>query len=370
MLSSAIINRYIRRNIYLGTFLALLVMVSLSLFFQLVRELDDIGKGNYDFVLALEYVALRATGEVVELMPLAVLLGSIISLGMLAGNSEFIAMQASGVSLRRILVAVVQAALVLGVLNFLLADWIVPDTETSARSLRSQAKQNTTALQSGRGIWLKDDSRVVHIGVLLPNGYAREIEIFELGSEGRLELSLRAESAVPIEKGWQLLGVEQTRIDGESASTMTLERMWYQGSLSPEVLRVMMIEPRHMSSSDLRAYSNFIEENKLDAQAERLVLWQKYLAPITIITMCLLTVPFILGAQRQSNTGQRLMIGILIGLAYVVVDRLSSQLGVHIAINPVLIAVMPNLIFLALAVYLLFRKQSLSVAVLLGSRQT
>ena len=91
-----ILNRYIQRSIYLGTLGALLLLVSLSLFFVFVRELDDLGKGSYGLRQAMEFVLYSLPGNAVEFLPLAVLLGSILSLGALAANSEIIAMQASG----------------------------------------------------------------------------------------------------------------------------------------------------------------------------------------------------------------------------------------------------------------------------------
>ena len=77
---------------------ALFLLVSLALFFSLVGELDRLGEGGYGIWQLLEYLALSAPGMVVEFLPLAVLLGSMLSLGSLASNSELIAMQASGVS--------------------------------------------------------------------------------------------------------------------------------------------------------------------------------------------------------------------------------------------------------------------------------
>ena len=77
--------------------------------------------------------------------------------------------------------------------------------------------------------------------------------------------------------------------------------------------------------------------------------------------MCLLAVPFVLGPQRQGNTGQRLLIGILLGLSFVVTERLLTQLGVQFELNGLAVAISPNLIFLIIAIYLLARKQSHSL---------
>ena len=353
-----IINRYIQRNIYLGTFAALMVLVSLGLFFQFVRELDDIGKGSYDFALMLWYVVLRAPNYMVDFLPLSALIGSILSLGALAGNSEVIAMQASGISLKRILGAVSQAAVVLALLGFAMTEWVVPDSEFSARNLKSQAREQTAALRSGQGLWIKDESRVIRITALLPQGYASGVEIYQLDDEGRLRATFKARSAVPSDAGWELHDVVQTTIGNQRSSVQTFDRVLYEGNLSQEVLRVMSIDPRKMSSTDLRAYLKFIEENRLDAKVERLVLWQKFFAPVTVVVMCLLAVPFVLGAQRQSNTGQRLMLGILLGLAFGVVDRLMTQVGTQYPIYPMLAAASPNVIFIAIAVYLYAKKQS------------
>ena len=69
--------------------------------------------------------------------------------------------------------------------------------------------------------------------------------------------------------------------------------------------------------------------------------------------MCLLAFPFVLGAQRQSSTGYRLMIGILLGLSFVAIDRLLTQVGMHFELNAMLVAALPNILFLGVACYLL-----------------
>ena len=118
-----------------------------------------------------------------------------------------------------------------------------------------------------------------------------------------------------------------------------------------------------MSSTALYAYLNFLDENRLDAHAERLVFWKKIFAPLSVVVMCLLAFPFILGSQRQSSSGQRLLIGILLGLAFVVVERLLTQIGIQFRINALLVAAFPSLLFLSAAIYLLIRKQSHGVGI-------
>ena len=353
-----IIDRYIQRSIYLGTLGALLLLVSLSLFFVFVRELDDIGKGDYGMIQAMEFVLYSIPGKVTEFLPLAVLLGCMLSLGALAANSEIIAMQASGMSLRRFILAIMQAAAVIAVIGFLLSDWIVPDSEARAQNVRSLTDDRNTVLQLERGLWIKDESRVLQIGTLMPDGYARDINIYELDRQGGIVATTSAASAVPVDGGWQLQQVSRSLTGATGEAPAYQESMRYPGSLSVELLQVLKIKPRKMSSSDLRAYLRFLEDNGLVSHNERMILWKKISSPTTIFIMCLLSIPFVLGSQRLSGSGQRLLVGIVLGLAYVVTDRLLTQLGSHLEIQPVLVAMLPNLIFSILAAYLLLRKMS------------
>ena len=353
-----ILGRYIFRHITQGAFLTLLILVSISLFFTFIGELDDIGRGYYSMLHVTEYVALRIPGKVVEFMPLAVLIGTILSLGGLASNSEIIAMQAAGVSLVGLLRSVISSGMLLALLTFVIADTIVPVSETTAREIRSAAISSTPALRGKKGIWVKDDNQVIHIDVLKPGGRARGIEIYQLDKSGKLFQSLVAESATQMGKQWRLEKVQVVKFGSESVQTESVDEIIYTGKISDNLLDALLIEPRQMSSADLYEYRSFLVKNNLNDSVESLTFWQKVLAPLTVIVMCLLAVPFVLGSQRQGNTGQRLIIGILLGLAYVVVSRLTTQLGVQINLLPVLNALAPTLLFFMLALYLLYRKQS------------
>ena len=356
-----ILDRYIQRNIFLGTLGALLLLVSLGLFLLLMGELGDIGKEGYGLAKAIQFVLYSVPGRIVEFLPLAALLGSILSLGALAANSEIIAMQASGMQFRRLLFAVLQAAAILAVIGYLLGDWVVPDSEARARGIQSLAKTDRKVLQSGEGLWIKDDARVVHIGSLLPDGFARDIDIFELDRSGNIVSTLRAERAVPVDGKWELQQVKKSVVGASESGTENYDRLIYRGNLSLDLLQVLKIKPRKMSTLELLAYLDFLDKNHLDSKVERLILWKKLSSPLTVFIMCLLALPFVLGSQRQTGSGQRLLIGILLGLAFIVVERLATQLGTSLGIPPPVVALLPNLLFLLLAAYLLMRKLSHNV---------
>jgi len=97
-----IIDRYVARVIIAGTLTALLLVVGLDAFFSLISQIDNVGEGDYTLLKMLATIALTIPNSMYELFPVATLLGSLMGMGMLASNSELIAMRASGLSIWRI----------------------------------------------------------------------------------------------------------------------------------------------------------------------------------------------------------------------------------------------------------------------------
>src|SRR5690606_31715888 len=90
-------------------------------FFDLLYEFREIGRGGYDLPHALLYVALAFPSYAYELMPIAVLIGSVWVLAQFASRSEFTIMRAAGMSsgmagrlLARVAVSFALATLILG----------------------------------------------------------------------------------------------------------------------------------------------------------------------------------------------------------------------------------------------------------------
>ena len=354
-----IITRYLAANIIRGALLVLLILVSLSLFFTLIRELDDLGKGNYGIWQLIQYLILRIPSFVVDYMPLAALIGSMLSLGNLASNSELIALQSSGLSINKFILAVAQSMFLLALLSWLIADFLVPHSETLAKQFRVSSLASSISLHSRKGVWIKDEKNIIFIEQLYPNGNAEHIEIYYLDEQGKLVQSVVAEQAIVNSNGWILNNVKSTSIQQQKVETSNHSSFTYSGKLSKKLLESISVEPHQMALADLITYISFLEENKLNNEAEALFLWRKIYAPFSIIVMGLLAIPFVLGSQRQKQTGQRLLLGILLGLLYVVLNRLMIQLGEQLQLVAYINALLPTLFFILLTAWLIKRKIAL-----------
>ena len=93
--------KYFTREILVASFLVLAALLALFGFFDMIRELDDLGKANYRLTAMLGYVALTLPTHAYVLMPAAGLIGTLFALARMSENSEITVMRASGLSPRR-----------------------------------------------------------------------------------------------------------------------------------------------------------------------------------------------------------------------------------------------------------------------------
>lgn len=351
-----ILARYLAMHIYKGSIMVLLILISLSLFYTMVRELDHIGEGTYGVIQMLQFLALKIPAIMIDFMPLAVLLGSILSLGNLASGSEIIAMQSSGVSVKNLIISVSLSALVVALFTLLVGNYVVPESETYAREFRTSHIQSRISINGRAGVWIKDETNVIHIQRLFPDGNARGIKIYHLDADDKLLSTTIADKAIAEAQGWLLVNVKQTALNGDPLQVKQFEQQYYEGQLSNKLLGSLATDPYKMSIRDLSNYIDFLTENSLSHKAESLFLWRKIYSPLGIIVMAVLAIPFVLGSQRQSNTGQRVLIGILLGLLYVVMNKLLIQLGEQLNLLPYINALLPTLIFIVITTWLIRRK--------------
>ena len=96
------LDLYIGSSILWSLALVVTILVVIFSFLEFVSQLDDVGKGNYQLKDVLLFIGLTLPRRILDMMPISTLLGSIVALGLLADHGELLAMQAGGMSVRRI----------------------------------------------------------------------------------------------------------------------------------------------------------------------------------------------------------------------------------------------------------------------------
>lgn len=350
-----LLDRYIFRAVATTALVALLALVLLELFLSLLVELEDVGKGDYHFIAAIRYLLLIQPQRIYELFPMALLVGALLGMGMLASGSELVVMRAAGLSLTRLTRSVLQAGLLLSLAIILMGEFVAPPLEQFAREQRAVAQGEDLAIRGGRGFWARDGERFIHVQGVLPGVRLTNIHIFHVGADARLQTVTHAQRARYQSGRWLLEEVDRNVFDGDTVLTEHLNSLTFVSAISPQILEVLAADPSKLSIQDLRIYVDYLEDNGLDAQSYWLALWRKLLAPLTYLAMLVIAMPFIFGPQRSAGTGQRLLIGLLLGLLFFLLNYLLGNVVLLYGYPPLVGAILPSLLFLSAGLYTLHR---------------
>lgn len=319
-----------------------LVLVAIYTFISFVSDIDQTGQGGFGVAQLLYYSLMMMPTGLYLLMPVVALLGTLVGLGALAAQNEITAMRAAGMTVMQIGRAVLFAGLALGVLQLVLGDLLVPVGTQAARSLRSEAKAGAPVGLATRPIWLRDGAAVVHIGELRSESRVGNVEIYRLGEDLDLQSVLRAGDGEFVDGVWKLRDIQRTRFEADRVVADHVDEDQYAGHMSPEVLRLFVLEADSLTTLGLQRLIGYLNDNGLDSRSYQLSLWRKLVTPLTVMAMMLFAVPFVLGSQRGGGAGQRLLVGILVGLVFYVVNEVTASIGQLYGWHPLLAAGLPT----------------------------
>jgi lipopolysaccharide export system permease protein len=368
-----ILTRYLAREVALATGLVLIALAMLFGFFDLIHELGDLGKGSYRLPNILSYVALNMPGNMYNLFPVAALIGTLFALSRLASHSELTVMRVSGLSLGAIARALMVVGCAFVVLTLVLGEFVTPLAERYAQEMKIRATEALIGQGFRSGVWVKDEGSFVNVKEVHLNGaeaHLVDVKIYEFDTANRLKsISLAKQGEYLGENRWRLQDVQETIFTEDGTSFKQLPEIIWHSVLKPDILSVLLVGPEQMSAVNLYTYIQHLRDNAQRSTRYEIAIWTKLVYPMAVLVMMLLAVPFSVTQQRGGGVGARLFIGVLIGLAFNLFNRLFSSLGQLNGISPFASAWLPTVLFLVIALAMLvWAERRTSGISLLGGR--
>ena len=351
-----VLDRYIAKSVVIGCLFASFVLLSIFSFVDFVAQLEDVGKGDYGTLQAAIYVFLGLFQRLYELSPSILLLGGILSLGAMAASSELIVMRASGISTLRITRSVLQIGLFIVILVAILGEYVVPATTLMAKAYRAEAMEEKLIVGGNNDIWVRDGNRYVNAKQILPDYELRKVRLYELNENRQLNSVLYAEKAQYLNGQWVLNDIKRSELTATGVSTSFEEQIILQRLIILELFSVLELKSKDMSAIELLTYSDYLQENNLDNGKYLLEFWIKIFTPLTCLAMLLVAMPIVFSTTpRSGGVGQRIVLAVLIGVTYFVINRSINHLGLVLNVVPVLSASAPLLLVLMISTYYMRR---------------
>jgi lipopolysaccharide export system permease protein len=349
------LRRYLAREIMLATALVMAALLMLFAFFDLVEEIKDLGRGTYQMRHIARQVVLSIPSHVYELFPIAALIGTLFALAQLVANSEYTVMRTAGVSVTRTVWALVSTGMIFAILTFVFGEFIGPMADQAAQRLRSRAITGIVAQEFRSGLWMKDDTSFINVLEVTQEGNLRGIRIFEFDSDAKLRMvSFARSGSYQGERRWLLEDIMQTTFTDVRTATQKIPSASWQSVLEPSLLSVLLVKPEKMSAASLYSYTQHLRENRQKALRYEIAMWTKVTYPVAVLTMMILALPFANFQRRQGGVGAKIFTGIMLGLAFYFLSRLSAHVGLLNEWLPAASALMPVAVFLGVALTMMW----------------
>lgn len=344
-----VFERYLAREIYTASGLVLVAFLMLFAFFDLVGEMQDLGRGGYQLENILAFVVLTLPGRVYELSPIAVLIGTLYALTTLARHSEITVLRASGLSTAGLVKALMRIGILFVLLTIAVGEIVVPYAERAAQQLRLKAMSSMVAQEFRSGLWVKDERSFVNVRNVQPDARLRDVRIYEFDAEYRLAaITDAALGDFEPPDHWRLQTVTRTSFDASGRSTRVekLPELQWKSALNPDILSVLLVVPEKMSVVNLWQYIRHLSENGQRTERYVIAMWKKAVYPLTSLVMMFLALPFSFLSTRGAAVSVRVFTGVMLGIGFHMLNGLFSNLGVINDWTPALAAITPSALFL------------------------
>jgi lipopolysaccharide export system permease protein len=157
-----------------------------------------------------------------------------------------------------------------------------------------------------------------------------------------------ATRAVSARGKWLLSDYTESRFDDESVSTRPPAQRVLESNVSAGFLGLAVEDPKQLTGRALWRLISYFRSNALDAREYLFAFWSRIARTVAVVFSVLLAIPFVLGSLRSAGAGTRMLLGLLLGIGFFLLQRLIESGTVVFALNPVALAWLPTTL-LALA---------------------
>ena len=358
-----LLDAYIAREY--GRILALTAAAMLGLFYlsTFIDRSDKLFKGQVTLARLMELMFWSTPQFLVYIIALAVLIAGLVTIGLLTKNSELIVMRACGISLYRTAMPMLAFAVAAGAVLVGLQETVLASANRRADQLDHEirfGKPQTYGVLNRK--WLVGrNGEVYHYQYYDPRKQElHSLSVFEFDPKDHRLIKRRfvqmakytadarpdAEPEWALDKGW----LREFGPDNHVLfSDFTNQVQRFEGA---DYFVTEAREPDLMNFAQLRVYIDEMRAGGYNVLDHEVGLHRKVAFPFVTLVMTLIAVPFAVTTGRRGAL-YGVGVGIVLALIYWVMISVFAALGASGVLNPLLAAWAPNLIFGAVAAYLL-----------------
>lgn len=358
-MSTFILSRYVMRTTFWAMAGSVIGLLLLQVIFTALSELDKLS-ATYTLTDVLWFVLYRSPYFLTQFIPMGVLLGAVVGLGLLAGNSELVVMRAAGVGVKRIIGWVMVPAGVFALLSLSLNQFVIPDSNQRAAMVLGSLNQDR--LIAVNGYWAVNRNEqgleAVYISYADNTGKLGETKHFYLNNQNNLTAMVQASGGLYDDTAgrnynWRLNQVSELAIGKQGVQRTFNDTKQLTLPIAPTDVHLLTKSAEDLSLTELYAHRQLMRHQDGRSLRHELVFWQRIFSPLSVLSLVLVASSFVFGSLRSQSLGLRIVIALLVGILFSYLTDLTGFIALAIGSSPLLMAVLPIVISTVVGVCLL-----------------
>ncbi|HEX8350446.1 MAG TPA: LptF/LptG family permease [Hymenobacter sp.] len=350
-----LLDKYILQKFLTSFIFTVLVLVMVICVIDFTEKNDDFLKHNLSAKkVLLEYYVNLFPYFANLLSPITVFIAVVFVTARLAARTEIVAILASGVSFKRLLLPYVMGGIIIGIVTFGLTGWIIPYANKTRVAFEKLYVKNPYVYK-GRNIHIKIGPRSYAYMESYDNtnnvGYRFALETIE-GTQLKRRLTADAISWDSTRRAWKLSPQLVRTFHGQQESLLTLPARDTTLNLYPKDFASTYRLSETLTLPELNAYiRQKVERGADDTQVYLSEKYERYAYPYAILILTIIGV--ILSARKsRSGVGGQIALGFVLAFVFIIFVILSRNLAQVGDMHPMLAAWVPSIIFTGIGLIL------------------
>lgn len=356
-----ILDRYLLKQFLYVLFFALLSFWIIFLIVDVVEHIDTFIDRHASLNSVIKYYIFYSPYILILVLPIAMLLSSLFSLGLLSRQNELLALKSSGISLYRILFPLLGLALVISFLVMMAGNYLIPYTNRLSLKIHSseiEKKANLSETMYNDVYLQTENQQVLYLNHYNSQTRTGEGVLFQTFRGGQMKEEIRAEKTIWAGNGWIFLkGIQRIFSDSSLSPEkyIPFERtLRLDLKLRPEALTREQKLPEEMSYQELKNYVLLKQKTGQDVAKEKTDLYLKISFPLANLVIVLFGCT-LATSPRRSGLALSFAISLAICFVYYTFLKIGQSFGYSHKFSPLLAAWISNLVFGTVGLVLLFK---------------
>lgn len=328
-----------------------LLTVFLFILFDFIHKTTkEFAETNPSTENIVKYYVFQIPEQIMQGLPIAGLLASVIAMILLSRTNEITAMRAAGMGPLQIGTPLAAGGLILSLLSLVIGELVVPQLAQKVHYIHEVLILGEKSDQmSGGAKWLRSGQNLINFQEFDPIAQTlSNVQIVEVRPNFRPVRSQEAEAAVYSQDThkWTLRGIKNLyfkrngTLDYIEAVAGTQE---VDLPLEPKKLKKDRRKPNELSVRELRDIVDRGDQSGVDTLPYKVDMHGKIAYPFAAFVVSLVGLKFGYKSERATETAKGVLLAFFIGISYWFIMSAGRALGLRGDIHPFLAAWMANI---------------------------